>query len=91
MISYIRGYYVISIEGINIEKFLNILIRNKINIYDVKRINNTKMEFKVDRKDFKEFKEIYRNSKYDVKVKQKMGLPFLAKGYISIKVCGFVL
>ena len=47
----------ISIEGINIEKFLNILIRNKINIYDVKRINNTKMEFKVDRKDIKEFKK----------------------------------
>ncbi|MBP3907134.1 MAG: sporulation protein YqfD, partial [Peptostreptococcaceae bacterium] len=93
MISYIRGYYVISIEGINIEKFLNILIRNKINIYDVKRINNTKMEFKVDRKDFKEFKEIYRNSKYDVKVKQKMGLPFLAKRIYKYKgmwICAII-
>lgn len=93
MISYIRGYYVISIEGINIEKFLNVLIRNKINIYDVKRINNTKMEFKVDRKDFKEFKEIYRNSKYDVKVKQKMGLPFLAKRIYKYKgmwICAII-
>lgn len=93
MISYIRGYYVISIEGINIEKLLNTLIRNKINIYDVKRINSTKMEFKVDRKDFKEFKKIYRNSKFEVKVKQHIGLPFLAKRIYKYKgmwICAII-
>lgn len=93
MISYIRGYYVISVEGINIEKFLNTLIRNRINIYDVKRINNTKMEFKVDRKDFKEFKSIYRSSKFEVKIKQKMGLPFLAKRiyrYKGMWICAII-
>ena len=62
MISYIRGYYVITVEGINTEKFLNILIRNKINIYEVKRVTNTKIEIKVDRKDIKAFKKIYRNT-----------------------------
>ncbi|MCG4734650.1 sporulation protein YqfD, partial [Casaltella massiliensis] len=39
MISYIRGYYVVTIEGINTEKFLNTLIRNKVNVYVVKRIS----------------------------------------------------
>ncbi|MGL5752871.1 MAG: sporulation protein YqfD [Paraclostridium sp.] len=93
MISYIRGYYVISIEGINIEKFINTLIRNKISVYDVKRISSTKMEFKVDRENFKELKKIYRNNKYDIKVKQKMGLPFLARRiyrYKGMWICAII-
>ncbi|MBC8631179.1 sporulation protein YqfD [[Eubacterium] tenue] len=93
MISYIRGYYVITVEGINTEKFLNILIRNKINIYEVKRVTNTKIEIKLDRKDIKAFKKIYRNSKYDIKVKQKMGLPFLAKRIYKYKgmwICAII-
>jgi similar to stage IV sporulation protein len=70
---------VITVEGINMEKLLNTLIRNKLNVYDVRRISNTKIEFKVDRKDIKAFKNIYRSSKFDVKVKQSTGLPFLAR------------
>lgn len=79
MINYIRGYYVITVEGINTEKLLNTLIRSQVNIYDVKRLSNTKIEFKVDRKDIRKLKNIYRSNKFDVKVKQKMGLPFLAR------------
>ncbi|MEG0238299.1 MAG: sporulation protein YqfD [Clostridium sp.] len=79
MISYIRGYYVITVEGINTEIFLNTLIRNKVNIYEVKRLSNAKLEFKVDKKDIKILKNIYRNSKYDIKVKQNMGIPFIAR------------
>lgn len=79
MISYIRGYYVVTIEGINTEKFLNTLIRNKVNVYDVKRISNTKIEIKVDRKSIRALKSIYRGSKFEVKIKQKTGLPFLAR------------
>ncbi|MGL5642181.1 MAG: sporulation protein YqfD, partial [Paraclostridium sp.] len=69
----------ITVEGINTEVFLNTLIRNKVNVYEVKRLSNAKLEFKVDRKDIKTLKNIYRNSKYDVKVKQNMGMPFLAR------------
>ena len=79
MISYIRGYYTVTIEGINIEKFLNTLIRNKVDVYDVKRISNTKIEVKVDKKSIKRFKNIYRSSKFEIKIKQKTGLPFLAR------------
>ena len=91
MISYIRGYYVVTIEGINTEKFLNTLIRNKVNVYDVKRISNTKIELKVDRKSIRAFKSIYRGSKFEVKIKQKTGLPFWLGVYIDIKECGYAL
>ncbi|MBO3443167.1 sporulation protein YqfD [Clostridium sp. CCUG 7971] len=79
MISYIRGYYVITVEGIGVERFLNHLMRNGIKVYDVTRINSNKIQFSVDRQDMKEFKQVYRGSNYDVKVKQKTGLPFLIK------------
>ena len=33
MISYIRGYYVITVEGVSVERFLNHLMRNGIKVY----------------------------------------------------------
>lgn len=79
MISYIRGYYVITVEGIGVERFLNHLMRNGIKVYDVTRINSNKIQFSVDRQDMKAFKQAYRGSNYDIKVKQKTGLPFIIK------------
>lgn len=79
MISYIRGYYVITVEGIGTEQFLNHLIRNKVNVYNVKRISSTKIEFCVEKENIKRFKQVYRGSKFDIKVKQKTGFPFVVK------------
>ena len=45
MISYIRGYYVITVEGVSVERFLNHLMRNGIKVYNVKKISSTKIEF----------------------------------------------
>ena len=58
MISYIRGYYVITAEGIEVERFLNHLIRNGINVYNVNKINRTKIQFCVDRYDMNNFKKL---------------------------------
>ncbi|MGL5346483.1 MAG: sporulation protein YqfD [Peptostreptococcaceae bacterium] len=93
MISYIRGYYIITVEGIGVERFLNHLIRNSIKVYNVKRINNTKIEFWVDRQDIKAFKKAYRGGNYDIKVKQRTGVPFLIKRIYKHKgmwVCAIV-
>ena len=93
MISYIRGYYVITVEGIGVERLLNHLIRNSIKVYNVKRINNTKIEFWVDRQDIKALKKAYRGGNYDVKVKQKTGVPFLIKRIYKHKcmwICAIV-
>ena len=79
MISYIRGYYTITVEGISVERFLNHLIRNGIKVYNVNKINSTKIEFNVDREDIKSFKNVYRGSNFQVKIKQSTGLPFILK------------
>ncbi|MEG2788279.1 MAG: sporulation protein YqfD [Romboutsia sp.] len=85
MISYIRGYYVITVEGIGVERFLNHLMRNKIKVYDVTRINSNKIQLKIDRQDIKEFKQIYRGSNFEIKVKQKTGFPFVIKRIYKYK------
>ncbi|AXU65169.1 sporulation protein YqfD [Clostridioides difficile] len=93
MISFIRGYYVIVVEGVGLEQFLNHLIRNGISVYNVTRIKNTKMEFHIDRQDIKEFKNVYRGSKFDIKVKQKTGVPFIIKRVYKHKgmwICALV-
>ena len=93
MISYIRGYYVITLEGVEIERFLNYLIRNDINVYNVGRISSTKIQFCVDREDMKRFKNAYRGSNFKIKVKQKTGIPFIIKRIYKYKgmwICAII-
>lgn len=79
MINYIKGYYILIVEGIDTEKYLNFICKNKIPVYNVKRINNTKIEFCIDRGNLKKIKNIYRGNKFEVKIKQKTGIPFFVK------------
>lgn len=93
MISYIRGYYVITVEGIEIERFLNNLIRNNIHVFNVKRIGSNKIEFSIERQDMRELKNIYRGGNYNIKIKQKTGIPFLIKRIYKQKgmwICAFI-
>lgn len=51
------------------------------------------MEFHIDRQDIKEFKNVYRGSKFDIKVKQKTGVPFIIKRVYKHKgmwICALV-
>lgn len=93
MISYIRGYYVITVEGIEIERFLNNLIRNNIHVFNVKRIDSNKIEFSIERQDMRELKNLYRGGNYNIKIKQKTGIPFLIKRIYKQKgmwICAFI-
>ncbi len=89
MINYIKGYYVLIVEGIDAEKYLNFICKNKVSIYNVKRINNTRVEFSVSRNDFKKIKNMYRGNKFEVKIKQKTGIPFFAKRVYKYKTMVF--
>ena len=79
VISFIRGYYTVIVEGLGTESFLNYLIRNKIYVYNVNRIEKTKIQFDIDRNNFKKLKKIYRNNKFDIKIKKQTGIPFIAR------------
>lgn len=93
MINFIRGYYTIVVEGLETESFLNYLIRNKIYVYNVNRIEKTKIQFNIDRENFKRLKKIHRSNKFNIKVKKQTGIPFVAKRiytYRGMVICAII-
>lgn len=93
MISFIRGYYTVVVEGLDTESFLNYLIRNKIYVYNVNRIDKGKIQFSIDRENFKNLKKIYRGNKFNVKVKKQTGIPFIVKRiytYRGMVICAII-
>lgn len=93
MISFVRGYYTIVVEGLDTESFLNYLIRNKIYVYNVNRIEKTKIQFNIDRDNYKKLKKIHRNNKFNIKVKKQTGIPFIAKRiytYRGMIICAII-
>lgn len=93
MINFIRGYYTIVVEGLETESFLNYLIRNKIYVYNVNRIEKTKIQFNIDRENFKRLKKIHRSNKFNIKVKKQTGIPFIAKRiytYRGMVICAII-
>lgn len=93
MISFVRGYYTIIVEGLDTESFLNYLIRNKIYVYNVNRIEKTKIQFNIDRDNYKKLKKIHRSNKFNIKVKKQTGIPFIAKRiytYRGMIICAII-
>ena len=93
MISFIRGYYTVVVEGLDTESFLNYLIRNKIYVYNVNRIDKNKIQFNIDRDNLKKLKKIHRSNKFNIKVKKQTGIPFIAKRiytYRGMVICAVI-
>ena len=93
MISFIRGYYTVTVEGLDTESFLNYLIRNKIYVYNVNRMEKSKIQFNIDRNNYKKLKKIHRSNKFKIKVKRQTGIPFIAKRiytYRGMVICAII-
>ena len=72
---------------------MNYLIRNKITVYNVNRIDKTKIQFNIDRSNFKKLKKIHRSNKFDIKVKKQTGIPFIARRiytYRGMVICAII-
>lgn len=93
MISFVRGYYTIVVEGLDTESFLNYIIRNKIYVYNVNRIEKVKIQFNIDRDNYRKLKKIHRSNKFNIKVKKQTGIPFIAKRiytYRGMVICAII-
>ena len=86
ILSYIRGYLKISVEGYYIERFINICKNNKITIWNLKRNKDIKLVLNVRVNEFKEICKIARKTRCKVKIKNKKGLPFFLHRYKKRKV-----
>ncbi len=72
---YLKGYVIISIEGLTLERVLNLCLTNGIYLWNVRRINTTEIEVTVSTYGFKNVKEIAKKLGCRIEVKEKKGLP----------------
>lgn len=81
LIRYLKGYLRIKIEGQSTEHFVNGCLREKLVLWQLKKISKTKMSLNLGIQSFKKLRPIARKSKCKVKILEKKGLPFLLRKY----------
>ncbi|NLY86403.1 MAG: sporulation protein YqfD [Tissierellia bacterium] len=75
--NYFKGYVIIRVEGLTLERLLNLAANHDIYLWDVKRINNIVLEMKSTTRGFKELKKIVKKVGCRVEIIGKTGFPFL--------------
>ena len=86
LINYIFGYVHIVVEGYFIERFINICVSKRINLWNMKREKSTILYTNVSIKEFKKIKPILKNTKCKEKIISKKGIPFILNKYKKRKV-----
>jgi similar to stage IV sporulation protein len=74
--NYFRGYVVFKLEGLNLERILNLAVNKGIYLWDIHRINYTTIEGKVGVKGYRELLKILRKTGCRSKIQLKIGYPF---------------
>lgn len=75
--NYFKGYVIIRVEGLTLERLLNLAATYDIFLWDVKRLSSMVLEMKSTTKGFKEFKNIVKKVGCRIEIKEKVGFPFL--------------
>ena len=81
ILNYFTGYVKIKVEGLFLERFINICVSKKILLMDIKREKSTIMYANVGIADYKKLKQVARKTKSKIKIQRKKGLPFTIKKY----------
>lgn len=87
--NFLRGYVIIRIEGLTLERFLNLASSKDIYLWDINRIDYTTLEMKVSIRGFRELKEIVKKVGCRVELVEKRGLPFIIYELRQRKMLGF--
>ena len=86
--NYSNGYVIIKIEGLTLERFLNLAATKDIYLWDIKRIDYTLLEMKVSIEGFRELKDIVKKVGCHVEIIEKKGLPFIFYKFKNRKMLG---
>ncbi|WP_432664590.1 sporulation protein YqfD [Wukongibacter baidiensis] len=74
--NFFRGYVLFRLEGLNLERTLNLAIEDGIYLWDIRRINYTTIEGKVGGRGYKELRKVLKKTGCRSKIKMKIGFPF---------------
>ena len=76
----------ILVEGYYIERFINLCSKKQILLWGLERKDNITLIADINKKDFKNLRDIARKTKCKVKIKNKIGLPFVIRKYKKRKI-----
>jgi len=77
---FITGYVMIRVEGLSLEKFLNIAAQSGITVYDVQRVSYTVLRAVISAHGYRKIRRIVPE-KYRITAEKKAGVPF---GFIRL-------
>ena len=72
----IKSVVEVNINGFFVERLINLLKQNGIDIWDIKYLNVGEVKFKISSKDFKNIKPYIKKSKCKIKIISKRGIYF---------------
>ena len=80
LVNMLRGYLVILAEGNFLERFINLAVKNRIFLWDIRKISPTAASMRISLAGFKRIQKAARATGTAVKISEKRGLPnFLNK------------
>ncbi|MCF6466528.1 sporulation protein YqfD [Clostridium sp. Cult2] len=91
--NFLKGYVIIKVEGLTLERFLNLAATKDIYLWDINRVGYTVLEMKATIEGFKALKEIVKKVGCRVEIIEKKGLPFIMYRlkYRKMLAFGFVI
>lgn len=89
--NYLRGYVIIRIKGLSLERLLNLALVRDIYLWDVKRLSNVEIQATVSLKGYKDIEDLVQKIGSRVEVVDNRGMPFLLKKLRRRKMLGLGL
>ncbi|MGI6526213.1 MAG: sporulation protein YqfD [Caldicoprobacterales bacterium] len=79
--NYLIGYVVIRVEGLSLEKFINLTVSKGIPLWGIKRQNYTTLTARISIQGFRQLHGISRKIRCRIRIVDKRGLPFVLFHY----------
>lgn len=77
--NYFRGYAIIIVKGLKIERFINLIVVNNIYIWDIEKLDYTTVKAKIGLENFGRLRDIVRKTDSSVSILSKRGFPFIIR------------
>lgn len=86
--NYFKGYVIIRIKGLSLERLLNLCLVNNIYLWNVDRINNVEIEASISILGYNDLEELVNKVGCRVEIDRKVGFPFLLNRLKKRKALG---
>ncbi|MBC8590766.1 sporulation protein YqfD [Wansuia hejianensis] len=87
--NYFKGYVIIRIKGLSLERLLNLALVEDIYLWNVKRLSNMEIEASVSIIGYNNLEELVNKTGCKIEIKERMGFPFLLERLKKRKMLGF--